>query len=193
MILLIRHGQTAANRDALLVGRIDPPLTELGEAQAERLGERLQGSNPSFILSSPLSRARQTADAIAASTGLTVEIEDRLVEMNYGEWDGTPIADVPIDVWRQWRSDPEFRPPGGESLREVSQRVGSLMGELLLSDDLAIVVSHVSPIKAALTWALGAPDQMVWRMFIDVASISSIGMRQGAPCMLGFNETAHLR
>ena len=193
MILLIRHGQTAANRDALLVGRIDPPLTELGEAQAERLGERLQGSNPSFILSSPLSRARQTADAIAVSTGLTVEIEDRLVEMNYGEWDGTPIADVPIDVWRQWRSDPEFRPPGGESLREVSQRVGSLMGELLLSDDLAIVVSHVSPIKAALTWALGAPDQMVWRMFIDVASISSIGMRQGAPCMLGFNETAHLR
>ena len=193
MILLIRHGQTAANRDALLVGRIDPPLTELGEAQAERLGERLQGSNPSFILSSPLSRARQTADAIAVSTGLTVKTEDRLIEMNYGEWDGMPIADVPIDVWRQWRSDPDFKPPGGESLHDVSSRVGSLMGELLLSDDLAIVVSHVSPIKAALTWALGAPDQMVWRMFIDVASISSIGMRQGAPCMLGFNETAHLR
>ncbi len=193
MILLIRHGQTASNRDGLLVGRIDPPLTELGEAQAQRLGARLQGSNPAFILSSPLSRARQTADVIAASTGLTVEIEDRLVEMNYGEWDGTPIADVPIEVWRQWRSDPEFKPPGGESLHDVSKRVGSLMGELLLSDDLAIVVSHVSPIKAALTWALGAPDQMVWRMFIDVASISSIGMRQGAPCMLGFNETAHLR
>ena len=193
MILLIRHGQTAANRDALLVGRIDPPLTELGEAQAERLGERLQASNPSFILSSPLSRARQTADAIAVSTGLTVKTEDRLIEMNYGEWDGMPIADVPIDVWRQWRSDPDFKPPGGESLHDVSSRVGSLMGELLLSDDLAIVVSHVSPIKAALTWALGAPDQMVWRMFIDVASISSIGMRQGAPCMLGFNETAHLR
>lgn len=193
MILLIRHGQTASNRDGLLVGRIDPPLTELGESQAQRLGGRLQGSNPAFILSSPLSRARQTADAIAASTGLTVEIEDRLVEMNYGEWDGTPIADVPIEAWRQWRSDPEFKPPGGESLREVSQRVGSLMGELLLSDDLAILVSHVSPIKAALAWALGAPDQMVWRMFIDVASISSIGMRQGAPCMLGFNETAHLR
>ena len=193
MILLIRHGQTAANRDALLVGRIDPPLTELGEAQAERLGERLQGSNPSFILSSPLSRARQTADAIAVSTGLTVKTEDRLIEMNYGEWDGMPIADVPNDVWRQWRSDPDFKPPGGESLHDVSSRVGSLMGELLLGDDLAIVVSHVSPIKAALTWALGAPDQMVWRMFIDVASISSIGMRQGAPCMLGFNETAHLR
>ena len=193
MILLIRHGQTASNRDGLLVGRIDPPLTELGESQAQRLGVRLQGSNPAFILSSPLLRARQTADAIAASTGLTVEIEDRLVEMNYGEWDGTPIADVPIEVWRQWRSDPEFKPPGGESLHDVSKRVGSLMGELLISDDLAIVVSHVSPIKAALTWALGAPDQMVWRMFIDVASISSIGMRQGAPCMLGFNETAHLR
>ena len=193
MILLIRHGQTAANRDALLVGRIDPPLTELGEAQAQRLGARLQGSNPSSILSSPLSRARQTAEAIAASTGLTVKTEDRLIEMNYGEWDGMPIADVPIDVWRQWRSDPDFKPPGGESLHDVSSRVGSLMGELLLSDDLAIVVSHVSPIKAALTWALGAPDQMVWRMFIDVASISSIGMRQGAPCMLGFNETAHLR
>jgi broad specificity phosphatase PhoE len=192
MILLVRHGQTAANRDALLVGRIDPPLTELGEAQAQRLGERLKGTKPSLILSSPLSRTRDTANAIAASTGLPVQIEERLIEMNYGEWDGKPIADIPIEVWRQWRADPEFKPPGGESLHDVSMRVGSLMGELLLTDDPVIVVSHVSPIKAALTWALGAPDQMVWRMFIDVASISSIGMRQGAPCMLGFNETAHL-
>ena len=112
--------------------------------------------------------------------------------MHYGEWDGMPIADVPIDAWRQWRSDPDFKPPGGESLRDVSKRVGSLMGELLTTDDLVIVVSHVSPIKAALIWALGGPDQMAWRMFIDVASISSIGMRQGIPCMLGFNEAAHL-
>ena len=133
------------------------------------------------------------AAAVAAYVVEFEKLQDRLVEMNYGEWDGTPIADVPIEVWRQWRSDPEFKPPGGESLHDVSKRVASLMGELLLSDDLAIVVSHVSPIKAALTWALGAPDQMVWRMFIDVASISSIGMRQGAPCRLGFNETAHLR
>ena len=192
MILLIRHGQSTANRDALLVGRIDPPLTELGTAQALRLGSRLKEMKPARILSSPLSRALHTAEAIALTTGVAVEVEDRLIEMHYGEWDGMPIADVPIDAWRQWRSDPDFKPPGGESLRDVSKRVGSLMGELLTTDDLVIVVSHVSPIKAALIWALGGPDQMAWRMFIDVASISSIGMRQGMPCMLGFNETAHL-
>ena len=68
----------------------------------------------------------------------------------------------------------------------------SLMGDLLVDDAPVIVVTHVSPIKAALTWALGASDLLAWRMFVEVASISRIGLRQGAPVMLGFNDTAHL-
>jgi broad specificity phosphatase PhoE len=192
VIVLARHGQTEANRDALLVGRIDPPLTVLGREQAERLAEALAGSGALRVVASPLLRTVETATRIADALGLTVEIDERIIEMDYGEWDGTPIADVPLDAWRAWRTDPEFRPPGGESLRDVSRRVGAAMGEWLTVDEPIIAVTHVSPIKAALIWALGAPDQMTWRMYVEVASISRIGLRQGAPCMLGFNDTAHL-
>jgi len=192
VIHLVRHGQTSANRDGLLVGRIDPPLTELGVQQAERLGEALAASGAVRVIASPLARTRETASAIAAHLGLEVELDDRALEMDYGSWDGTPLAEVPIDAWRAWRSDVDFRPPGGESLRDVGARVGRLMGDLLVDDAPVIVVTHVSPIKAALTWALGASDLLAWRMFVEVASISRIGLRQGAPVMLGFNDTAHL-
>lgn len=192
MIVLARHGQTAANRDALLVGRIDPPLTELGLAQAARLAGALASSTAVRVVASPLTRTVQTATVIAESLGLPVETDERIIEMDYGAWDGTPLAEVPIETWRAWRTDPEFRPPDGESLRDVSRRVGAAMGEWLTADEPVIAVTHVSPIKAALTWALGAPDQMTWRMFVEVASISRIGLRQGAPCMLGFNDTTHL-
>lgn len=192
MIVLARHGQTEANRDALLVGRIDPPLTDLGLQQARRLAGALETSGAVRVVASPLTRTLQTATIIADVLGLPVETDDRIIEMDYGAWDGTPIADVPIDTWRAWRTDPEFRPPDGESLRDVSRRVGAAMGEWLTTDEPIIAVTHVSPIKAALTWALGAPDQMTWRMYVEVASISRIGLRQGAPCMLGFNDTTHL-
>lgn len=192
MIVLARHGQTEANRDALLVGRIDPPLTDLGVQQAERVAGALRTSDAVRVVASPLTRALQTATIIADVLGLSVETDDRIIEMDYGAWDGMPLADVPIETWRAWRTDPEFRPPDGESLRDVSLRVGAVMGEWLTADEPIIAVTHVSPIKAALTWALGAPEQMTWRMFVDVASISRVGLRQGAPCMIGFNDTAHL-
>ena len=192
MIHLVRHGQTSANRDGLLVGRIDPPLTDLGMQQAERLGEALAASGAVRVVASPLARTRETASAIAARLGIEVELDDRALEMDYGSWDGTPLAEVPIDAWRAWRSDVDFRPPGGESLRDVGARVGRLMGDLLVDDAPVIVVTHVSPIKAALTWALDASDLLAWRMLVEVASISRIGLRQGAPVMLGFNDTAHL-
>lgn len=192
MIHLVRHGQTAANRDGLLVGRIDPPLTELGLEQAERLADALAGSGATRVVSSPLARTFGTATAIAARLGLVVEVDERAVEIDYGDWDGTPLGEVPIEAWRAWRTDPDFRPPGGESLREVTARVATLMGDLLAADGPIVVVTHVSPIKAALTWALGASELLAWRMFVEVASISRVGLRQGAPVMLGFNDTSHL-
>lgn len=192
MIHLVRHGQTEANRDALLVGRIDPPLTALGRDQAERLASAIERTGADRVVSSPLARTRETAAAIGRRLGLEVELDDRAIEIDYGSWDGTPLAQVPLEAWRSWRTDADFRPPDGESLREVAARVGSLVADLLADDRRVVLVTHVSPIKAALTWALGASELLAWRMYVEVASISRIGLRQGAPVMLGFNDTSHL-
>ena len=192
MIVLVRHGETAANRARLALGRADPELTETGRAQAAALAAALAGTGAVRVLSSPLRRARETAAAIAGVLGIGVEVDDRLVEMDYGEWDERSFADLPAEDLARWRRDASFAPPGGESLATVTDRVASLCAEHIDGAPV-IAVSHVSPIKAAVTWAMGADPLLAWRMFLDVASVSRIGAPNGVPTLLGFNETAHLR
>ena len=71
------------------------------------------------VVTSPLRRCRETAEVIAAPWGMTVDDEPGLIEMDYGEWDERPLADLPRDVWESWQRDPDFAPPGGETLRAV--------------------------------------------------------------------------
>ena len=108
MLLIVRHGQTQANADGLILGRADPPLSELGRRQAAALAEALPV--PAVVVSSPLRRARETA----AAFGVPVETDDRWIELDYGAMDGTPAASIDDDLWAQWRADPDFAPPGGE-------------------------------------------------------------------------------
>jgi len=187
VIAFCRHGQTAHNRDGLLLGRADPVLTETGQEQAARLGERLAREPVQAVLTSPLQRARDTAAAIAATTGCRVEIDERLIEISYGEWDSRPFADVPRADWERWRADPSFAPPGGESLVDVEARLATITADLLdrAGDDVVVAVSHVSPIKAAVCWALGVGPELAWRMRLDVASITRI---TPGPTLLAFNE-----
>lgn len=188
MLILARHGQTAANASRLLLGRLDPPLTELGRRQAAAIGRALAGA--ARVVTSPLGRARETAAAL----GLPVEVDERWIEIDYGVHDGLPLADVPAQLWDRWRSDAAFAPEGGESLAAVRRRVAeaceSLAAEAAERD--VVVVSHVSPIKAAVAWAVGAGDDAPWRLFVDVASISRIGMTPMGPVLRSFNETHHL-
>ena len=192
MILLVRHGETAANRARLALGRADPDLTETGRSQAAALAAHLAGSGAGRVLSSPLRRARETAGAIAAALRVEVELEERLVEMDYGEWDERSFADLPAGELARWRRDAAFAPPGGESLLAVTDRVASLCAEHIDGPPI-VAVSHVSPIKSAVTWAIGADPLLAWRMFLDVASVSRIGAPNGMPTLLSFNETTHLR
>ena len=113
MLILVRHGESTGNADGLLLGRIDAPLTPRGLAQAETVGPLVAGATR--VISSSLQRARRTAEALG--TGLPVEIDDRWIEVDYGEFDGRPLTSVPDEVWVRWRSDPDYRPTGGESLR----------------------------------------------------------------------------
>lgn len=190
-VAFVRHGETAANREGVLLGRADPPLTEVGRAQAARLADRFAG-RAARVLSSPLGRARETAELIADACGLAVAVDDRLVEIDYGTWDTVAFGDLPADAVSAWREDAEFAPPGGESLHAVSTRVAGLCVELLALGEPVVAVSHVSPIKAGVAWALGAGPLVTWRLRLDLASVSQLAGSSDAPLLLTFNETSHL-
>jgi broad specificity phosphatase PhoE len=184
MLHLVRHGRTDANAQGLLLGRADPPLSDEGRRQAAALAAMVPAG--ARVVSSHLRRTRETAEAF----GVPVEIDDRWIELDYGELDGTPLRDVPPDLWRQWRADPTFVPPGGESLTTLGARVRAACEELReeARDHDVVVVSHVSPIKAGIAWAIGAGDELSWRLFVHVASVARIGVDQWGTTLRSFNE-----
>jgi broad specificity phosphatase PhoE len=192
VLIIVRHGRTEANAAARLLGRLDLPLDDLGERQAARLAASLLSSTSHIdrVVSSPLQRTRQTA----AHLGLPVEIDERFVEVDYGEYDGMPLADIPPDLWAAWRSDPDFTPPGGESLATLQRRVSAALDDLAEAarDQTIVVATHVSPIKASVAWALGVGDEVTWRLFVQPASITRIIVRDSGPVLQSFNETNHL-
>jgi broad specificity phosphatase PhoE len=189
VLILVRHGRTGYNAAGRLVGRLDPPLDDVGMAQAAAIGAALKGIDR--VISSPLQRARQTAEHI----GLPVEIDDRWIEVDYGIYDGVELGTpASTELWERWRKDTSFVPPGGESLEQMGERVAVAMEELIANaaDADVAVVSHVSPIKAAVSWVLDADAETAWRSHLDQASISRIAITPRGAVLRSFNETWHL-
>jgi len=193
VIAFVRHGQTELNRSGRLQGRLDVPLSDLGRRQARALGRGFASEPVRRVFSSPLRRAYETAAAIAGAHNLAVEVDDRLVELDYGEWDGLPLGDVPVTDWQAWRADPEFAPPGGERLVDVTARVAAFCAEVG-DPGLVIAVSHVSPIKAAVCKALQVDERVTFRMQLDVAAVTRVGSRpDGGSYLSTFNDTSFLK
>ena len=189
-VAFVRHGQTDANRNGVLLGRLDPPLNDAGREQAAVVAARVASLEPVRIVTSPLVRAAETAEIVAVACGLDVDVDARLIEVDYGEYDGIALGELPSDlVWR-WRNDADFAPPGGESLASVGKRMGEYTSEMLdsLRDGPMVAVSHVSPIKAAVLWALGLPDLYAWRLRLDNASVTRLAPGPDGPVLLSFNE-----
>jgi broad specificity phosphatase PhoE len=188
VLYLVRHGRTAHNAGRRLLGRIDVPLDELGCRQAAALGRVEELHRADRVISSPLARARETA----AAFGRPVTVDDRWTEIDYGIYDGRPL-DEATELFRLWGEDMAAVPEGGESLVTLGERVRVACSELweeAMEHDV-VVVTHVSPIKAAVAWALGVGDETSWRMFVDVASVSRIGVARNGPSLRTFNETHH--
>ena len=186
--MLVRHGRTAANASGLLLGRLDPSLDELGQEQAALVGKTL--GPVAKVVSSPLARARDTAAHIDAP----LIIDERWIELDYGEYDGMPLSQVPAELWNAWRADTGYAPPGGESLRALAERVSAACEDLVADarDQDVVVVSHVSPIKAAVAWALGVDVSISWRTHLQPASITCVGVGRFGPVLRTFNVTSHL-
>jgi probable phosphoglycerate mutase len=217
VLILARHGRTAANVAGRLLGHHDPPLDDVGRRQAEALGRVLAAGGGGAgggavgrvvrVVTSPLTRTRQTAEAIAVAVGAPMVVDERWIELDYGELDGKTSGEVPSAVWAAWRADPAYVVEGGESLDQLGSRVARACEALAAEAEAGaagagaagagaggdvIVVSHVSPIKAAVAWALGVDQRVSWRMFVGVGSITRIDLTARGPVLRSFNETAHL-
>ncbi len=155
MILLARHGETAENRERRFQGQKDVPLNETGRAQARALAERAAAETIAALYTSPLVRARETAEIVGERIGLEPRPDERLKEVDVGEWQDRLKDDVEREDPEGWaafrRAGDDFRFPGGESLREQQDRVIAALVDITQARELpALVVCHRGAIRCAL-------------------------------------------
>lgn len=195
LILLVRHGQTPTT-GTVLPGRAPGlHLSERGRAQAEAVAERLAGLPVQAIYSSPLERARQTAEPAAARTGLEVREEAGLLECDFGDWTGASLAGLAaLPEWQTVQHNPSaFRFPNGEGFSGMQARMVGTIENLRAAHPGAVVVcfSHADPIKAAVAHAVGTHLDLFQRIMISPASVSAISYADGqAPAVLTVNSTS---
>jgi alpha-ribazole phosphatase len=189
VLILVRHGRTPANAAGLLQGRLDQDLDDHGRTQASAVAEfLLRQYEIDAVVASPLRRAQQTAAAFERP----IETDERWLELSYGEYEGTRHTEVPSEVWQRWREDPDFTPREGESLASLDVRVRAACEALVerAARENVVVVSHVSPIKSAVAWALGVEIGISFNCHLDQAAVCRIAIRGDRPVLQSFNETA---
>jgi broad specificity phosphatase PhoE len=172
-ILLVRHGETAWNREGRYQGRTDIPLSTDGEQQVRTLGERLRGVPIHIAISSPLSRARKTAEAILDGKGTALEFDDGLLEISHGQWEGQLASDVAIshaEMFGVWRSSPGRASPAGpgaETLGDVEARAWAVLERAWMrldgEDQTLLITAHDAVNRVILCRVLGLPLERVWR------------------------------
>jgi broad specificity phosphatase PhoE len=179
-LLLLRHGETEFSAQRRYCGRSDPPLTERGRMQADAAARHLAGQpGITAVVSSPLLRALETAEPVAARLGVPLTVHDALIETDFGAWDGLTFAEAAAcdeELHRRWLTDPTVTPPGGESFDAVARRVGTAGQDLVAAhpSTAVVVVSHVTPIKTLLRDALDARPAFLHRLHLDLASLSIV-------------------
>ncbi|MEV0366184.1 bifunctional RNase H/acid phosphatase [Nocardia fusca] len=177
-LLLLRHGQTELSVQRRYSGRGNPPLTAVGREQAARAAKMLAAKGGiSAIVTSPLGRARETAEAAGAALGIEVRVVDGLTETDFGDWEGLTFreaAERDPELHARWLGDPSLPAPGGESFDTVRERVEAVRRDLVARYPGAnvVVVSHVTPIKTLLQLALGVGPSLLYRLHLDLASLS---------------------
>jgi probable phosphoglycerate mutase len=199
-IVLVRHGQTAWNREDRFRGRVNAPLDATGCAQAEAAAHRIASLwRPVAVYSSPLSRAAKTAEAIARPFGLEVQFHPGLVDLDFGEWQGLTAGEVAQrwpDLITAWHAAPDgVCIPGGETLDLLRSR--SLACLVELSDrhkgDTIVLVAHDAVNRAMVLGALGMGNDRFWQLRHETAAISVLDGERRQFTLISLNDTCHLR
>lgn len=198
-LLLLRHGQTELSVQRRYSGRGNPALTELGRQQADAAARYLaQRGGIAAVISSPLQRCYDTATTAAKALGLDVTVDDDLIETDFGAWEGLTFAEAAErdpELHRRWLRDTSTRPPGGESFDSVHQRVVAARDRIVeeRGGTTVLVVSHVTPIKMLLRQALEAGAGILYRLHLDLASLSIAEFYpDGNSSVRLVNQTAYL-
>jgi ribonuclease H / adenosylcobalamin/alpha-ribazole phosphatase len=198
-LLLLRHGQTQLSTQRRYSGRGNPALTEVGQGQAEAAAKYLgTRGGVDAVIASPLQRAYDTAAKAAKALGLDVTVDDDLIETDFGAWEGLTFleaAERDPERHRKWLRDTTITPPDGESFDGVAERVQRARGRIISehAGETVLVVSHVTPIKTLLRLALDAGPGILYRLHLDLASLSIAEFYpDGASSVRLVNETSYL-
>ncbi|MGV7929925.1 MAG: histidine phosphatase family protein [Spirochaetota bacterium] len=195
-LILVRHGETTWNRENRVQGRSDTPLSETGITQAERLAGSMEGERIDLIVSSPLRRAAETASIINRHIGAPVELDEDLMELDQGIFEGMSFQELSRDhgeFLKRWAADPaSVVMPGGESLSALQERAWGAVCRITSSCDCALAVSHNFTITAILCKILEIPLSDFRRIRLENASKTIIEVGEGTFRATVINDTAHL-
>ena len=197
-LILIRHGESTWNRERRIQGQLDPPLSDLGRAQAQGVAKRFAGRKIEALYTSDLLRASQTAAPIAAALGISATPVPELREIFLGEWEGVQTEDLAArfpEAWDAWTREPSWDlVPGGEGAATFEQRVETEVRRLLErhpSGDV-IVVTHGGVIQVALHYVVGRSSHGIFAFRISNGSVSVLEQRNGRMVITRVNDTSHL-
>jgi broad specificity phosphatase PhoE/ribonuclease HI len=197
--LLLRHGQTELSTQRRYSGRGNPPLTDVGRRQAEAAAQFVASKDGvAAVITSPLQRAYDTAATAAKALGLDVGVDDDLIETDFGAWEGLTFgeaAERDPQLHRRWLRDTSVTPPEGESFDRVADRVRRARARIINEHggETVLVVSHVTPIKTLLRLALDAGQGILYRLHLDLASLSIAEFYpDGVASVRLVNQTAYL-
>lgn len=195
-LYLIRHGETRSNREGIFRGRLEIPLAETGRRQARELGKSLSQSAISAIISSPLARTVETARI--AFPNLEVKPDNRLNNLDLGEWSGRRKVDIQHEFpgeWEHWTQDPHnIRFPGGETLAHVHERARQFLDWFRENGESPLAaVTHRSVIKCLLAAALGMESNYFWKFHLDNGSVTRLIFEaERGFTLTAMNDTRHL-
>jgi probable phosphoglycerate mutase len=201
-LVLLRHGETLLTPQRRLSGSggSNPGLSPVGRRQAQAVADALaRRGGIEAVVTSPMRRCRETAQAVAARLGLSVQVDRDLREADFGAWEGLTFPEVreryPDDL-SAWFASPESPPSGaGETMQEVTRRVAAVRDGLMAryAGATVLVVSHVGPLRTLLRLALQAPPQTLFRMEVDAASLSTVTYAEdGTATVRTLNDTHHV-
>jgi len=198
-IILVRHGQTPWNRDKIFRGSKDIPLNDTGREEARLAGEWLKGDTIHAAYCSPLSRARDTGEAIAEHHGVPVLDLPGITDICYGEWEGLPLTEVKVkyaDLYRQWENAPHtVRFPGGETLEEVKERALDAVEEVVLRHpkQTVLLAAHRAVNKVLIAAFIGLDNSHFWRIGQDTTAVNRFRREENAWHLVLVNDVCHLR